>query len=270
MKLMTKYHNHQKSKKNSDKLYIVKALDEKRHQIENEEKDDIYIYKEAKNSAYINQELLSTYGVKAKNQSYDISNFKSPIKLGKKKFFDPTKKDYLQSFTLKRIKNKGVLNLPIITSNYFNFKINNQVLLSYNNRNKSNISSDRFNDTKSYQDKNNKLKFLDFDPNKKNEYNHNTEGNIIRNSFRVSQSDKNIIERKKNEINKLRNRYNNLYNSNKNIFSYNGNYLTKLNNFKEQLIEEERKKRNYFNKNDYGCNLFKEKYAFLSKKYFDD
>ena len=123
LKLMSKYHKQMKKMKNNkDKCYIVKAIDDKRYQIENEEKDDIYIYKEAKNAAYINQELLNTYGIKAKNKSYDISNFQTPMKLVKKKFFDPTKQEFQKT---KKIKCKGLINLPFITPNYsFNININ--------------------------------------------------------------------------------------------------------------------------------------------------
>ena len=77
-----------------------------------------------------------------------------------------------------------------------------------------------------------------------------------------------IAKNKNIKRNNFRNR-NDKYFSNKNIFSYNGSYLTKLSNFKDQLIKEEREKRNYFGKNDYGYNLFKEKYNFLNKKYFN-
>ena len=111
---------------------------------------------------------------------------------------------------------------------------------------------------------------------KNNESNYATESNVYTSSFRNSKSDRNILitevlknnnSFKKNKFREGRN--NNLYYSNRNIFSYNGAYLTRLSNFKDQLINEERKRRYYFNNNDYGCNLFKEKYAFLNKKYFE-
>ena len=38
------------------------------------------------------------------------------------------------------------------------------------------------------------------------------------------------------------------------------NYISNLSNFKEELIKEEKRKRKYFNRNDYGCKTFKEKY----------
>ncbi len=56
---------------------------------------------------------------------------------------------------------------------------------------------------------------------------------------------------------------------NKNILSLSENYISRLTNFKDLLIEEEKQKRKYFNKNDYGCKSFKEKYKYLNSKYFD-
>ena len=137
MYLMTKYRNQKKKKKNNDGMYIVKAIDDKRHQLERDEKDNMYIYKEAKNTAHINQELINKYGVKAKTKAYDVSNFQTPMKLGKKKFFDPTKEDYLKpSTSLKKFNNKDMIQLPLIYNSHLNF--NKFPLLTYDNSRKTN------------------------------------------------------------------------------------------------------------------------------------
>lgn len=285
MHLMAKYRRQKKKIKSNDKMYIAKAIDKKRHELEIEEKDDMYIYREAKNTAHINQELINKYGKKAKTQSYDISKFETPIKLGKQKFFDPTKENYLKSNELKTIKEKGIIKLPLISEKYFN---KNKRLLTYINSNMSRNTINRSNKYSKDTMLKNAGKDFSFESNKNinsespkktknNESNIPTESNAYTSSFRNSKSDRNILITevlkhnnsiiKKNKFREGRN--NNLYCSNRNIFSYNGAYLTKLSNFKDQLIDEERKRRYYFNKNDYGCNLFKEKYEFLNKKYFE-
>ena len=48
----------------------------------------------------------------------------------------------------------------------------------------------------------------------------------------------------------------------------NENYISKLTDFKDLLIKEEKEKRVYFNNNDYGCQKFKEKYNYLMKNVF--
>ena len=60
-------------------------------------------------------------------------------------------------------------------------------------------------------------------------------------------------------------------NDNKKIkyeLTVNENYISKLTDFKDLLIKEEKEKRVYFNNNDYGCQKFKEKYNYLMKNVF--
>ena len=272
--LMTKYHKQKNKTKNKDKFLVMREIDEKRYKLEIEEKDNMFIYKEAKNLAYINQELINKYGTKAKSQTYDVSKLQGPIKIGKSNFFDPTNENNLQSNSSLKVLKKGIIKLPLISQN--SMKYNKKPLLTYNN---SNISKNKNNDIKNFKIntdyffKSNKTSKLDSPINKNSESNFGTDTNICPSSFRNSKSDRNIllteIAKNKNiKKNNFRNR-NDKYFSNKNIFSYNGSYLTKLSNFKEELIKEEKEKRNYFDRNDYGYKLFKEKYDFLNKKYFE-
>lgn len=273
MNLMSKYRKRKRNMKDNDKCYIAKAIDEKRFELEKEEKDDQYIYKEAKNSSHIDQELINIYGTKAKNQVYDISKFQSPIKLGKKQFFDPTKENTLQTCYSLKLYKKGFLKLPLISQQYY--KYNNKPLLTYSNSNNLNkiSSSNNILNTDYSIDSNKKTIFNS--PIKRNiDSSIETERNLSPISLSNNNNDINnlLTEITKNKtINKNRllvNRNKKNYFSDKNIFSNNGSYLISLSNFKEQLINEEKKQRNYFDRNDYGCNLFKEKYNFLSKKYF--
>ena len=277
MYLMSKYRNQKRKIKESknNRGYIIKTIDDKKRELEREEKEEIFIYKEAKNTAYINQELLNSFGIKAKSKEYDTSKIHAPLKLGKKKFFDPTQNNIKSNSSTKLLK-KGYIELPLIPKSILNY--NKKPLLTYNN-------SINYKTIKNNSNKNIIPAFTDYsiDSNKKsnfnsplknnNESNFETETNICPSSFRNSISDKNILmtEVLKNKITKKNKdkmkKY--IYLSNRDIFSYNGSYLNRLSNFKDLLIREERQKRNYFYRNDYGCNLFKEKYAFLNKKYFE-
>lgn len=136
LNLMSKYRNRNRKIKNNNKCYIAKAIDEKRFELEKEEKDEQYIYKEAKNTSHIEQELINIYGTKAKAKVYDTSKMEFPMKLGKRQFFDPTKENTLQtSYSLKLYK-KGFLKLPLISRQYF--KYNNKPVLDISNSNNSN------------------------------------------------------------------------------------------------------------------------------------
>ena len=272
MNLMSKYKSHKRKMQNSDKCYIAKEIDEKRYKLEKEEKDEIYIYKETKNISYINQELIYNYGKKAKEKSYNASKFQLPIKIGKQLFFDPTKDYTLQNSLSTKIMKKGILKLPLISQNYI--KYYKKPLLTYNNSKifKKNDYKKSFKINTDYSFDSNKKLYES--PIKKNfDSSIETETNLCPSTFRNIKDDKNILiseilKNNKNKSNKFRNRNKNVYFSNRNIFSYNGIYLSNVSDFKEELIKEEKKKRNYFERNDYGYKLFKEKYAFLSNKYF--
>ena len=273
MTLMTKYRNQKRKTKDKDNNFVIREIDDKRYKLEIEEKDNMYIYKEAKNLAYINQELINRYGAKAKSQTYDISKFQVPIKLGKNTFFDPTKENIEKSNSSLKIIKKGIIKLPLISQNLT--KYNKKPLLTYNNSNCIKNKNEDFKNIKMITDyslDNNKK--YDIPINNNNEPNNGTEKNgLLFSLFSKSENNLLIDENKKNKNikkvkrNSFRNK-NNKYCSNIGLLDFNGNYVTKLSKFKDKLIKEEREKRNYFDRNDYGYNLFMEKYDFLNKKYF--
>ena len=279
MHLMSKYKN-QKKDKNNEKMHITQAIDKKRQELEINEKDDMYIYKEAKNTAYINQELINEYGKKAKTQSYDISKYSTPIKLYKQQFFDPTKDNYINNNIIKKLNYKGLVKLPLINKYY----VDKKPLLTYSN---SIISKSKMNSQfKNHQTipNNNSIDYS-FDSNinsyhltpkkaKNADLSIITKTSISPSTLRNNESDKNLLmmelfNKDINYNNNVRKSNKYFYLSNKNIFALNGAYITRLSNFKDQLTNEEMKKRNYFSRNDYGCKLSKEKYNFLNKKYFE-
>lgn len=271
IKLMSKYYNPKRKIIKNNRLLIAKALDEKRFELEKQEKDEHYIYKEAKDTSRINQELIDNFGMKAKNQVLNIPKFHTHIKLGKNLFFDPTKENILESSTSLKFFKKGFVKLPLITQQNFKHK---KHLLTYCN---SNLVKNKINL--------NKIMNIDysFDSNKKTNHNSSIiknldssfepEINLCPSSFRSQKTDRNnliteIINNKNNKKKKCLSRNNNSYFCNKNNFYNNGSFLERLSLFRKELINKERKQRIYFYKNDYGCKLFKEKYNFLSKKFF--
>ena len=281
MYLMSKYRKQKRGDKNNDKMHIAQAIDKKRLELEIEEKDNMYIYKEAKNIAYINQELINEFGKKAKSQSHDLSKYSTPIKLYKQQFFDPTKDNYLQNNIFKKLNYKGIVKLPLITDYYYN---KNKPLLTYSNSNMPKIKINKqFKNTQTIPNNNNEDYSFDsninlnvFTPKKIKNFDLSTitKTSICPSTIRNSESDKNLLisdllNKDIQSNNNFGERKKYLYYSNRNIFANNGAYLTRLSNFKEQLVKQEKKKRNYFNRNDYGCKLFKEQYDFLNKKYFE-
>ena len=286
MKIMQKYKNRKKEKILTNEGYISKAIEEKREKLEFEEKDNMYIYKEAKNIANMNQLLINLYGNKAKKRFYDISKYFSPIKLDKKLFFESNNnKEKKEKYNLDSniLNKKGMMKLPLISRN--DLYINK---IDANNKNFKTIENIKTLDRKKimdkllYKDKNNIKIKEGIEALKLKISNNNNNYNKINDKQRASKSTKNIF----NLNNKYSKRQIKEYKSkdnikkengddfvkiklNKNILSLSENYISRLTNFKDLLIEEEKQKRKYFNKNDYGCKSFKEKYKYLNSKYFD-
>ena len=299
-RLMRKY-----KKRNNKKIflnnkgYIAHAIEEKREKLQLEEKDDMFIYKETKNIANMNELLLNLYGNKAKKRFYDISRIFSPIKIDRKLFFygkNDEKDKYKENnnLTEKCINKKGIMKLPLIFRNIisYNEKENKSTknLLTTGNKksfdrkkilkllsNKKENSNDDKNRIEKIGIEALKLDLNNKSKSKEKYISRNNENNLKLYLHPISKSNKNILlnqypknktikeyKSKENDINKE----NNIIKI-KNELTLSENYISSLTNFKEELVKEEKQKRTYFNKNDYGCKIFKEKYNYLSSKYFN-
>jgi hypothetical protein len=297
IRIMKKYKKKNKNIFLNNKGYITHAIEEKREKLQLEEKDDMYIYKETKNIANMNELLINLYGNKAKKRVYDISKVFSPIKLDRKLFFPIEKNDEKDNndkinLTEKYINKKGFMKLPLIFKN----------IISYNEKeNKSTKNILKTGNTKKYarkkflkllndkKDENenkdkkvvnigiNALKMTLNDKNKSKDKNKSETKEIKLKLYQSSKSNKNILltqypKNEKIKEYKYKKNYTNTDNSDiikiKSDLILSENYISSLSNFKEELIKEEKQKRNYFNRNDYGCKIFKEKYNYLSNKYF--
>ena len=308
-KLMKKYNKRKNKPIFTNKGYFLNAIEEKREKLQFEEKDDKYIYKETKNIANMNNLLLNLYGNKAKKRYYNVSKLLSPIKIEKKLFFTSDKneeksKDNKINLTDKFINKKGIMKLPLIFEDFILNKKKEKESKSTKNfftiDNNKNSDIKKF--IKKFGNKNEKIKtgidvlqltikdkIKNKNKNKKN-MPRNIENNILPYSSsstskcnknililtQGSQRPKNIIikeyKNKENKVNKLNKQENNNKNEIKRIkneFTLSDNYISQLTIFKDQFIKEEKKNRKYFNKNDYGCESFKEKYNFLNTKYFN-
>ena len=292
-KIMKKYHKRDKNVFLSNKGYIAYAIEQKREKLQFEEKDDMYIYKEAKNIANYNELLLELYGNKAKKRFYDISKFSEPIKLDRKLFFVSDKKEETNNenkndFAVNFINKKGIMKLPLIYKNFFYNKTReNKTTKNFITiENTNNIDRKKLlknllikNEKKSSKEKSgiDALKSKIKNKSHKNiNININQENKISPPSNIISKSNKNILltTKPKNETeveSKIKQKKINNDNNIKiikNELTLSNNYILKLSNFKDQLIKEEQKSRKYFNKNDYGCKNSKEKYNYLNSKYF--
>ena len=112
-----------------------------------EEKDDMFIYKETKNIANMNELLLNLYGNKAKKRFYDVSRIFSPIKIDRKLFSygkndeKDNDKENNNNLTEKCINKKGIMKLPLIFRNIISYnekeKKSTKNLLTTGNKSRS-------------------------------------------------------------------------------------------------------------------------------------
>ena len=298
-KLMKKYLKRKHKPVLTNKGYILNAIEKRREKLQFEEKDDKYIYNETKNTVNMNDLLMSLYGNKAKKRYYDISKLLSPIKIEKKLFFVSDKKeekdkDNKNNLTVKYINKKGIMKLPLIFEDFIYNKNKGKESKSTKNfftiGNSKNI--DRKKIIKNLDNKKEKFKTgidalqLTIKNKNKKDISRNIVNNVLPYSCNSkSKSNKDIllvtqkpkyliITEYKSKENKVYNLKNNYKNKNdikriKNELTLSDNYISQITNLREQLIKEEKKKRQYFNTNDYGCLSFKEKYNFLNTKYFN-
>ena len=295
-KIMKKYYNRNNNVFLNNKGYIAYAIEQKREKLQFEEKDNMYIYKEAKNIANSNELLLELYGNKAKKRFYDISKLLTPIKLDRKLFFSPNKKEEKNNRNKDNlddnfINKKGFMKLPIIDKDYLYNKIKGSKSIKkfLTTENMKNVDRKRI--IKNLENKKQKKlekEELGIDALKlkiKNKSHKNISLNYKKNLpassnkiSKSSKSNKNILstQKLKNESikeykskEKIMNKDKNNIKTLKTELTLSDNYILKLTDFRDQLIKEEEKNRKYFNKNDYGCRSFKEKYNYINSKYFN-
>ena len=301
MKIMNKYKKHifspQKNVQQQKNSEILKAIDKTRLNLEKDENDSAYILKEVKYSVMQNKELENLYGTRAKKQYHEIKNLKNDIKLDKSIFFYESfkNKPKRKIVLFKNSNQDNIITLPSIsgranTENKKIFNCKNFATINNNlthNKNKisffaplisskckiktSNIDSPSTEKKpiylSNYNDKINKkycFNTIEKDEAKKSR-------NLLLNTY---ESDKNIFTRHCMSFSFDKFNGNTLMNGResgkKKLASLDREYLDDIENFKDELVVEKQKKQNYFERNDYGCNLSKIKYKFLMGKYFEN
>lgn len=197
------------------------------------EKDTEYIYNEIKSIQKNRQKLIDLYG---KNSQNRIFNNPEPIKYDKMLLFNPFKKEENKSRNEQKekfnifTKNEKRKNLPFI------LRQNNGIKLSknYYSKSRNGFNLIGYNSLNTERTSKNKNQYLTFNRNN-NKYN-----NISK--FSVS-SDGNRFNR--------------------------NDYLETLDSLYEDIIDNHKKQKMYFNSRDYGCTFFKNKCKFIYKTLFN-
>ena len=289
MKIMNKYKKHvytpQKNSQQQRNSEILKAIDKTRLQLENEEKESVYILKEVKNTAMQDKELESLYGTRAKKQFHEVKSSKNNVKLDKSSFFIENYKNK-PKHKITLYKNNNQDNIVILPSILGRSQYGDKY--SCLNRNKANIfNNNNFNTINNNLTNKNKVSFFSplksknkdivtFFAEKKrpinfSNYDSKDDETLLSNGYEIS---KNNFTRSNMDYSYDRfSRNGNISgreSSRKKFALINRGYLDDIENFKDELTFERQKKQKYFEKNDYGCKLSKVRYKFLLGKYFEN
>ena len=206
------------------------------------EKDTEYIYNEIKRLQKNRQKLIDLYGKNSLNRIININP--EPIKYDKILLFNPYKNEENKSLNEQKekfdifFKEEKRKKLPFI------LRQNNVMKLCRNNYSES---RNRFNKS-IFSEKNNISRY--------NSLNTESSSKYKNQYLTVNKNNKN------NNVSKFS------ISSDRSRFNRN-DYLETLDSFYEEIIDNHKKQKRYFNSCDYGCTFFKNKYKFISKNLFN-
>ena len=206
------------------------------------EKDTEYIYNEIKRLQKNRQKLLDLYGKNSLNRIININP--EPIKYDKILLFNPYKNEENKSLNEQKekfdifFKEEKRKKLPFI------LRQNNVMKLCRNNYSES---RNRFNKS-IFSEKNNISRY--------NSLNTESSSKYKNQYLTVNKNNKN------NNVSKFS------ISSDRSRFNRN-DYLETLDSFYEEIIDNHKKQKRYFNSCDYGCTFFKNKCKFISKNLFN-
>ena len=255
--------------KTEEFLNLIEQIRIKEEMIET---DKEYIIKESRKEIKFNQEMLFLFG-KNKNNSKSTKKI-GKIKLDKKIFLNPREKNEKKHFFSKCKSNFNILKLPIITNknhllikrkNVFNPQ--NKYFNSDGNKHILNLNDS---DSNSNRDISTKIINTNFTCNSQN--NKKIKKKI--NSFLINSSSRKCqkTEGLSSKADTLRQN-----NNSSDINKLNDIIINKkvrqpvinlLDNINEELNTDKKKFKNYFLKNDYGCEMSKFKINYLEKHFF--
>ena len=203
------------------------------------EKDTEYIYNEIKRLQKNRQKLIDLYGKNSLNRIININP--EPIKYDKILLFNPYKNEENKSLNEQKekfdifFKEEKRKKLPFI------LRQNNVMKLCRNNYSES---RNRFNKS-IFSEKNNISRYNSLNTESSSKY---------KNQYLTVNKNNNVS---KFSISSDRSRFNR------------NDYLETLDSFYEEIIDNHKKQKRYFNSCDYGCTFFKNKCKFISKNLFN-
>lgn len=262
------HEKHRKEKKKNEMINFNKAdeffksLTKVFFKEEIKETDFDYIFREIKKQVRFNQNMMENYGLNATKKSLQFT--REPIKYDKKLIMNPMKNNnqkeinYSYFFSNKNKGNKKIKLPCIIKKNHTS--LNNEKESTKNIVIEKKLSNKELNINTSNNTKTENSFF-----NKKNYY-------TINNERYFSVKSMNLFTKTNNMIN-FKNSGNNsstftIGNKTNNSGFDRSEYLQTLDCLNDQIKNNKKKHREYFNSNDYGCELFKNKYNYINKNFF--
>jgi len=271
-KLIGKYHMKKKDSEKHNRKLLLKKIEAKIQELENDEKENDYIVNEVRRNAQLNKEILYSFGTKALNHIDEIRKLNVTSKIDKSKFFEPEKENNIYQvtdFNNKRFKSLNtkynrnkIINLPKINLKSRNIKndvykkandnisINKKTEYSIDNKNESQNKKSKINFSIDFKDKNGDI--LDIiSPKKESPQNLS----LFYNKSPLT------TERESNDLK------NNILK--KKPIVIDSDYINYIQEIKSKFLRAEKKQERYFDNYKHGYDAFKLKYNYLKKKYFD-
>ena len=233
------------------------------------ETDCDYILREIKNQIKTNQTLIDLYGINAQKKILPYT--RDPVKYNKKLLFNPLKPTNEKPLKNLSVKNKNKAKkhatLPSILKSFSGAiptrqntekmilsKLNRKFTISKSINNTKIKSSKKLNTfSKSYFDDNSisfNLNNEKISPIKKTCFKKTNKGILNLNIIETDISAFTLGTKPNKSFNKKK-------------------YLLTLDNLKDQARDKQKKQKKIFQVNDYGCEVFKNKYNYITKKMFN-
>ena len=245
--LFNKYKKQLQIGKKYRNFSILMFFDQHRNKVEDDEKEEDFLFRDLKNMRREEKELIEEYGTNAKNEFHSIKDKNFKIKLEKNIFFNGFESTERNNKKNKKIIKINEINLPNI---FYKRNCSNNNLdvikysieeLKYNIKNENNFSKKN-----SIKSRNNSINNLYY-----NSYENNKNNNIIK-------------------IKHQRNKSYNYYSiDNNNNNSERKNYIQTLNDERNKFIKEKNKYYYVFNKNQKKSEKLDKKLNFIETKYFN-
>ena len=276
---------------------FLDSLDDVFFKAQLKQRDEDYLLGEIKLRKKIEQNMINMYGRNAKYKS--IAYINEPSKFNKNLLVNPLKDDKYKNLRFNSFRGENKNEKKIILPTIINTSIkilnknestekelikdkkenDNSIENKIENDNKSNNNSNKSNNNNKKEENE-----ISQNINSKIELNNLKNENSINNSNNSNNNSINNIDiYKPNNSNKLFHKINSHFfnlNSNRNISSMTlGNkpnisfdtneYFSTIDNLNYNAKKNEKRHLRYFNMNDYGCSLFKDKYSYISTHYFN-